>query len=542
MKKICCFVIMILLVLSLISAASAAGYTLPEKMQRQLEVGSGLKGTFTIHGNADAEMNPLIHSLQNAEFEIRGIQYEGNKHYYIYQQGENEAMDALTEYCTVGSEQYLRSDFLKEKSYLLPDLDHLINRWLKSEGENPSVFPDLLRSVIGNSEQDELSTDTLERQLEMWISAFSAESAVQSGDGSPRLSQSFRIPVEELYSTATELIRTISSSETYMGYFREILSKEQIDTYLNPELGYYYVDAMKQLDMEGEILFTRTVSTLGELIQSSLVLPMDPEKTGYVSVTLENNETRKSIFFTGPRGMLYLELPMNFDPKADDFENEMFRFALVDNENEEAKNVALRITASKKIEKYENTEEGKVHEKEEYLLRIVRDTDGLPEAVTEDLIPQMAETEAEILVHYYSKPQLSSPTTLELSCRIIQGEYNFDFEGTVKTASPWIYSPFSVEGAVSAADYEKEDFDLMKEEWIRSAEEKLARIPEEIKQSDDETEPAGVDEIPAEKENEENAEPAEEPDETEEVQPFDLTETNENVDPSESNHENEPIG
>ena len=141
MKKICCFVIMILLVLSLISAASAAGYTLPEKMQRQLEVGSGLKGTFTIHGNADAEMNPLIHSLQNAEFEIRGIQYEGNKHYYIYQQGENEAMDALTEYCTVGSEQYLRSDFLKEKSYLLPDLDHLINRWLKSEGENPSVFP-----------------------------------------------------------------------------------------------------------------------------------------------------------------------------------------------------------------------------------------------------------------------------------------------------------------------------------------------------------------------------------------------------------------
>ena len=227
MKKICCFVIMILLVLSLISAASAAGYTLPEKMQRQLEVGSGLKGTFSIHGNADAEMNPLIHSLQNAEFEIRGIQYEGNKHYYIYQQGENEAMDALTEYCTVGSEQYLRSDFLKEKSYLLPDLDHLINRWLKSEGENPSVFPDLLRSVIGNSEQGELSTDTLERQLEMWISAFSAESAVQSGDGSPRLSQSFRIPVEELYSTATELIRTISSSETYMGYFREILSKEQ---------------------------------------------------------------------------------------------------------------------------------------------------------------------------------------------------------------------------------------------------------------------------------------------------------------------------
>ena len=111
--------------------------------------------------------------------------------------------------------------------------------------------------------------------------------------------------------------------------------------------------------------------------------------------------------------------------------------------------------------------------------------------------------------------------------------------GAEAMAKPKTAKQLMSEGAKA---YEKEDFDLMKEEWIRSAEEKLARIPEEIKQSDDETEPAGVDEIPAEKENEENAEPAEEPDETEEVQPFDLTETNENVDPSESNHENEPIG
>ena len=538
MKKICCFILMITLTLSVFTHAFAAGYTLPEKMQRQLEVGSGLKGSFTVHGNADSEMNPLIHSLQNAEFEIRGIQYEGNKHYYIYQQGENEAMNALTEYCTVGSEQYLRSDFLKEDSYLLPDLDHMINRWLKSEGENPSIFPDLLRSVIGSNEKDELTTDALERQIEMWISAFSAETAVQTGDGSPRLSQTFRIPVEELYNTATDLIRTISSSETYMGYFREMLSKEQIDTYLNPELGYYYVDAMKQLDMEGDILFTRIVSTLGELIQSSLVLPMDPEKTGYHSVTLENNETRKSIFFTGPRGMLYLELPLNFDMKSENYENEVFRFVLVDNENEKAKNVALRITASKKSDKYENTEEGKIHEKEEYTFRIVRDTEGLPDSVTEDLIPDMAEAEAEILVHYSSKPQLSSPTTLELSCVIRQGKYSFDLGGTLKTASPWIYSPFSVEGAVNAADYEKDDFSQLKEEWIRNAEEKIVRIPEEIRNPEEETETAGVNEIPENKGNEEYPEPEEDTDDPEEVQPFDNPDTNENDD----QNENEPIG
>ena len=526
MKKICSILLTIILIISVISAASAAAYTLPEKMERQLQVGSGLKGSFVIHTNADAGLSALVHSVRNAEFEVRGIQSEGNKHYYIYQQGENEAMNALTEYCTVGEKQYIRSDFLEGAGYLLPDPDHMINKWLKSEGENPSIFPDLLRSVLNGNEEENPGTESLERQIETWISSFSTESSLQTGDGLPRLTQTFRIPVEEMYNTVADIIRTISSSETYMGFFREKLSKEQIDTYLNPDLGYFYIDAMKQLDMEGEILFSRTVSTLGELIRSSLVLPMDPGKTGYSSVTLENNETRRSIFMSGPRGMLYLELPIDFDLKAENYEKEIVRFVLVDNENEDAKNVALRIILSKKSEKYDNSEEGRIHENENYSVQISRDTEGLPEAVTDDLIPDMAAAEAEINIHYSSKPQLSSPTTLEFSCRIKHGEFDFDLDGSVKTASPWVFAPFSVDDAVNAEDYEKEDFDLLRDTWIRNAEDKLVRLPEEIRQTDTEepetTEKPEEDDHASEGENapeetvqEQNAEPVEsgEPDE-----------------------------
>lgn len=535
MKKICSILLTIILIISVISAASAAAYTLPEKMERQLQVGSGLKGSFVVHTNADSGLNPLVHSFRNAEFEVRGIQSEGNKHYYIYQQGENEAMNALTEYCTAGEKQYLRSDFLEGAGYLLPDPDHLINKWLKSEGENPSVFPDLLRTVLNGNEEENPGTESLERQIETWISSFSTDSSLQTGDGLPRLTQTFRIPVSEMYNTITDIIRTISSSETYMGYFREILSKEQIDTYLNPDLGYFYIDAMNQLDMDGEILFSRTVSTLGELIQSSLVLPTDPGRTGYSSVTLENNETRKSVFLSGPRGMLYLELPIDFDLKAENYEKENIRFVLVDNENEEAKNVALRIVLSKKSEKYENSEEGRIHENENYSIQISRDTEGLPEAVTDDLIPDMASAEAEINIHYSSKPQLSSPTTLEFSCRIKHGEFDFDLEGSVKTASPWVFAPFSVDDAINAEDYEKEDFDQLRETWIRNAEEKLIRLPEEIRQTDtDITEATEKPEeafedpesenTPEESGQESNAEPAE------------------SVEPDENAEENEPRG
>ena len=68
MKKILSILLVLVLTTACI-AASAAGYTLPEKMERQLQVGSGLKGSFVIRANADAELSPVVHALQNAAFE-----------------------------------------------------------------------------------------------------------------------------------------------------------------------------------------------------------------------------------------------------------------------------------------------------------------------------------------------------------------------------------------------------------------------------------------------------------------------------------------
>ncbi len=477
MKKNCSIILTIILALSIISSASAA-YTLPEKMERQLQVGSGLKGTLVVRANADTERSPLIHSIQNAEFQIRGIQYEGNQHYYIYQAGEGESLNALTEiYMTAGG-CYMRSDFLESGCILLPTVDHLINAALKSEGENPSVFPDLLRAVLCNKSDGELNTDGLERTVEMWINTFSTESNVQSGDGSPRLSQTFRIPVDEACNALTEVIRLVSSSENYMGWFRNNLSKEQIDLYLNPNLGYYYADAMKQLDLDGEILFTRTVSTLGELITSSLFLPLDAEKTGYSSVTFQNNEKDKSVFLTGPDRKLYIQLPMETDLKNDDYENEVIRIVKISNDREETKNIALRITATRRSEKTEVPEENRIHEKETYILHFARDTEDLPDGIIADQIDEFADADAEIVIHYSSKPQLSSPTSLEVSCSITHGKYSFSLESELKTASPWIFAPFSIENAIDAGSNTIEDMKELEKEWIKNAEKGLVRIPE----------------------------------------------------------------
>ena len=101
MKRMLCCLLTAVLFVFFTASAFAAAYTLPYKMQRQLEVGSGLKGSFVIHSNASAEKEPLIHALSKVEFEIRGIRSENNFHYYIYQPGENEDRNNLTEFSTV---------------------------------------------------------------------------------------------------------------------------------------------------------------------------------------------------------------------------------------------------------------------------------------------------------------------------------------------------------------------------------------------------------------------------------------------------------
>ena len=336
----------------------------------------------------------------------------------------------------------------------------------------------------------------------------------------------------------TEVIRMISSSENYMGWFRENLTKEQIDLYQNPNLGYYYADAMKQLDMEGEIQFTRTVSTLGELINSSLFLPLDAAKTGYSSVKFENNEEEKSVFLTGPDGVLYIRLPMETDLKNDDYENAAIRFVRISSDREDSKNVAVRITATRKSEKTEDTAENRIHEKETYILHIARDTENLPEKIDPEKIDDFEDADAEIVIHYSSKPQLSSPTTLEVFCRVTHGEYSFSLEGELKTASPWIFAPFSIDGAKDGGNYTIEDLKDLGKTWIKNAEERLIRIPEEISSGTAENDKTADDAAAGSPETAEAAEENEQDEEgPEPVSEHDIEETepaeNESIDPEE---------
>ena len=111
------------------------------------------------------------------------------------------------------------------------------------------------------------------------------------------------------------------------------------------------------------------------------------------------------------------------------------------------------------------------------------------------------------MIHYSSKPQLSSPTTLEVSCEVTQGEYSFNLESELKTASPWVFTPFSIDGAKDAEGYTIKDLKDLGKIWIENAEQKLVRIPE--MKTTEEINPETVEKDETAEESSENAEEAE---------------------------------
>ena len=478
-----CFILFftLILILSTLPFAEASGYTLPEKLQKQLVVGSGLKGSFVIHGHFNADLCPLLSAVSNTEFEVRGIQSEENLHYYIYQPGDNEVRNALTELLKTDGRWYLRSDLLNT-SFLLPETNHLVNAYLNSEGENPSVFPELMKILFsGNiNTNDEINTAFLEKQIENWITGFSPETTIQtSEDGTPSLSQSFSIPVDSMYNTVLDLINTVFHNDSAMTFLRSVLSDEQIALYLNPDLAYYYLDALKSLDLQGSILFTRTVSTMGTPMFTSLTLPLDASKTGYSFLTVQNDESRKSILITGPKGLFWIEMPLDFNWKDAEY-NQEFRVLRVYADNEESRNISLQINVKKTYETNDDSDEGRANETYRYSVHVIRNTADLPVDVSEEQIPDMDPIEADIEFHYSSKLQLSSPTTLEVSVSVVQGQYNFDLTGKVKTASPWEFTPFDISDAVDTGAYTLEDYKDIGDFWIQNAGNLLTHTPEEI--------------------------------------------------------------
>ena len=467
-------IILCLMMICTATVSFAAELTLPVKMQRQMQhEGNGVKGTIEITANAGMAEHPLIYTIQNATYSILRNMSGEQWHLTVFQTDGQEQQINRTELYQGEEGVYLRSDFLPERVFLLPEAASLIPD--NGVGENPSIIP-VLFSLLSMKDAEKNKWEPVIRKyggmLETWIAAYAATPELEHNpDGTVQMKLIYIVPADELKNEIISLVRTAAADPDVTALLAGLLTEEQKAIYLNGGLEYYYREVLASLRFTDDMRLVKTVTTMGEIISSELTLPMDSTLTGYDELTVFSRESETGYILRSGTELIQLTVSDGLANIGDLAEYDGSAYILYRSTAEDRKdrNVSVSLSVHKTTENYDDEETGKGHEIEHYTVHAERDTANLPEGVNEEDIPEFETIDAEADLHYSGKPGPNSPTTLEASVLFRQGAFNLQITGKIKTAKTWPFVPFSTDGATPLAELGDEEKAAALAEWIQTA-------------------------------------------------------------------------
>ena len=505
MKKILCALLCMMLVMISAESLAAVDYTLQEKMQKQLDSGSGLKGTLQLHGEGNDPFILSLQPFQDVELQFRGMRTGEQGHYYFYQAGDDESQKGLTEIFDDGSSLFFRSDFLPGEVIRFPALAALADAMLPSRGGNPSIASAAVRWIqTGKAQQEALLNpvlEILEKQLEVWLARYAEASEVKTTEsGTSAVELSYSIPMDDFRQEIVSLMNILQNSAEGKALMDQIFSEEQKGLFENQNLGYYFLDALSALNNEYDINYTSTISTLGVQLSSSLELPLDESSMGFKSLLIEDKNGLISYTLRNDEQVITLLMGRDYDWSQIDSASAWVIMRPNPNGEETEKGLyhAIRLELQHSSEKTTD-EESRDHERTVWKLTAERDVSRLPEGEDEKKYPEEPPLSAELNLHYFSRYSQSSPTTLEYSLSIIREDFLISGNGQMKTSSPWVFSPFSTEGAREFTTFSANELTVKIAEFLAGASEQLT--PAKPETAEENTEGTNQDQNPEENQN-----------------------------------------
>ena len=461
------------------SAGYAVTYTLPEKMAKQLQIGSGMKGSFTLHVNGASDAAQMLQAFNDAEIQIRGMISDKDWHYYLYQTDENENQWARTDFYHHGGSSFMKSDLLPDAGILMiPAVEKALDALTQTENGNPpfvSAAWNILHMSEGTrNEVWEPLVQQLKDRMEAWLTPYASEPALrQLENGQSCIELSYVIPMNALKKCILDGLDLIIQNPELMSLAADMMDEEQRAAYLNPYLRYFYSDALDQLNLSFDAALTRTVSLKGEIIHSSIDLPLDEKQTGYSSLSLSSEDDVTSC--TLSRGDRKLNIIL---PSGSLKENGSFSFYIIDTRQDGEASTAQKFTIARTENTWED-EETRSHATYLYTLDVVRDITRIGQDHTESEYAVTPERHGEAAFHFYSKYAQSSPTTLEVNAEWKQEDLEISLNGKFKSASPWIFTPFEINDPHNLMEMKHEELGSLLSSLLLNAGSQIKAAPKE---------------------------------------------------------------
>ena len=453
MKKLISLVLASILTL-FAATAFAVEYTLPEKLQRQIEFGNGLKGTLQVSVEGNGEWVKLFSSMNGAEIQLRGIHKDDSFQYQAYALNGEEQV-GLTQLYGDNQTVYLRSELLPDTLLSLSTGGDIVNRLLGGgEDENPTWYSaalNLLTVPATSWEEKWLPVlDKYDGMLEMWLNDFAAEPVVnREKDSASTMTIRYDIPMKDAKAQTKALLEQFLQDEELLTLLRAQTTPAQQAIYLNPNLMFYYEQVIDSFELEGAVSLERELTTKGEMNSTTITLPLPENAEGWEQVTLEQQKDTNTVTLDGGKASVTLSLEKAFSTG----ESVAYRGSLrIVPAEEDARALAVAFTATS-IHSNTVDDDTRRHDVTTWSISIQPDA----EEADEENIISFEPISLDARIHLHSKQANLNATTLAVDCtaQLPGGTADVAFE--IKTASPWVLETLPTAGAVSMETMTQEE-------------------------------------------------------------------------------------
>ncbi|MGN1367484.1 MAG: hypothetical protein ACI4WX_01330 [Aristaeellaceae bacterium] len=308
MKRLLCLVLCLLLAIP--SAMAETADTLQKLFVRQLTGGNGARGYISLSASGVADWLNLLLPFTATEIQVRAIgQKQGDMsetvdddddwqiRFYVK---DSDGQEAGTTWLYGNPKgMYFQSELLPDTLLTLPVTQvNLLYQLFRGEfadlffafdpldlsapGANGNASAYTAVAEVLGIPADTWTADWLPvldkyfTHIDLWLAGYGESSIVSENTGSLTMSASYSIPVDDLKAEAKYLIGQMMYDNDLQNLLLPYVTMEQRVTYLNPQMLYFYEACIDALPLNGNVVLSREMSAMGEVVSTAMELPLPP--------------------------------------------------------------------------------------------------------------------------------------------------------------------------------------------------------------------------------------------------------------------------
>jgi hypothetical protein len=273
----------------------------------------------------------------------------------------------------------------------------------------------------------------------------------------------YHIPTAALKAELKQLMVDLLADKKLLPLLWSKMKQEQANLFLNPSLQSFYFSAVDALPLEGEITMLRRVTTTGQLLETSLTLPLNGTSGGMKQMSFTSKAVAEGNLLdctlSMGEGSLQITalMPAAAQPDTVSYSG-IIRYLpaqmpnwQVDSTKQQYSGKALSVSyQAAYVTKLSTDADGKNTENYTLTVNLKPDWSHLTQTVTDEIKAQYVLTEPVDMtgsVIFTSGQARNASTSLATEVHVVSGTADWKINGQFKTTPPWNFSKADIASA-----------------------------------------------------------------------------------------------